>query len=1255
LLVILRVAIQAVPAGAFGQESPTAIGAGANVTETERARRLKERDQHRNAALRLANAGRLDDAAQEAEAALVVERNKLGELSHDVVESLSFLARLHEARGDWTAAANHLQELVSVRERQDLRQDWHVRDARQMLADLNRRAAMTPDQRQRLLWVRDQNQYAVSLSAKEQHQAAAAVMRGVLPAVRELMGEGHRDYATSLNNLAVQYQFMGDYRRAAPLFCQALEIRKNAVGENHPDYAGSLSSVGECYREMGEYHRAEPFSRRALEVRRQCLGEDHLDYAKSLNNLGLLYETLGDHGRAESLLSQALAVTKKAVGESDPRYATRLNNLGNLYQSMGDQLRAERLMLQAMEIWKNAAGENHLDFALSLNDLAELYRAMGDYAAALPLCRQALVVLKNSVGEHHPHYATALNNLGLLLWDMGDYTGAEPPLRQGTELLRELLRDDHPKYAMGMGNLGRFYQQMGDYPRAEKLLRQTSEILRTALGEHHPDYATSLCDLAVLYHGTRDFARAEPLVRRAAEVDRFAFGENHPRYAGKLEVLGVMHSHLGDYPLAEAALRRAMEITKKKAGEDCPRYGTLLNNLAMIYDARGDSAQAEALFRRALTILEKTVGQDHPFYAPILTNLALRRHSSGDSVEAASILERSLDFQTKFFDATGAGLGERSRLALLNKLRTSLDVYLSVGLEIKARPEVLYRRVLAWKGISATYQAEGILAREQTELKLVLEELASARGGLAQLAFTSPTPAQRQIWETQLDIIREHKERAEAAVGHHSGSCRAARQSARVGPDGVIAALPSGTVLVDLIVYSHFSSPPSGQHEFRQEPRLLAFALRRNRPIVCAALGPEKPVTDAVLNWHRAFRAGIPKARDQSAAVVARLVWEPLRTQLADARTVFVAPDGLLSSFPFAALPGRKLGAYLVEDVAIAYVGSGREAAALLTSPAQTDPGGFLAAGAIDFQADTGRVVPAPLGQRSLFVVPNERGGFAALPGTKAEGELARDVFRRAFPDQPAVLLTGAQPTESVIKKRLDGGHWRAVHLGTHGFFESPARVAALRSALRPDLPFALESKPTTADDGAAVLELAPFLMSGVLLAGGARDRDPSQSDPSSDAPPIEDGILTGEEVRSLDLRGTELVVLSACETGLGRVRYGQGVLGLQRAFHAAGARSVVASLWKVDDAATSVLMEQFYTNLWVKKVPKLEALRQAQITVLRNPGLVRARQTELAKRGIGEKAEKLPEGGKVSAPRADGARSDPSLSAAFVMSGDWR
>ena len=237
-------------------------------------------------------------------------------------------------------------------------------------------------------------------------------------------------------------------------------------------------------------------------------------------------------------------------------------------------------------------------------------------------------------------------------------------------------------------------------------------------------------------------------------------------------------------------------------------------------------------------------------------------------------------------------------------------------------------------------------------------------------------------------------------------------------------------------------------------------------------------------------------------------------------------------------------------------------------------------------------------------------------------------LFDAAFPQQQALVLTGAAPTEAAVKQQL-GRHWRYLHLATHGFFESPARVAAIRAGLKSD-GFGLAGVGSSEES--ASLALAPLLHSGVALVGAARKTEDAGPGAQGSLPDREDGILTAEEVQSLDLRGTELVVLSACETGLGQGYYGQGVMGLQRAFQAAGARAVVASLWKVDDAATTVLMEQFYTNLWSKKMPKLEALRQAQLTVLNNPGLVTARRAELAKqRGIDEKPEKLPDGGHIA------------------------
>jgi CHAT domain-containing protein len=287
------------------------------------------------------------------------------------------------------------------------------------------------------------------------------------------------------------------------------------------------------------------------------------------------------------------------------------------------------------------------------------------------------------------------------------------------------------------------------------------------------------------------------------------------------------------------------------------------------------------------------------------------------------------------------------------------------------------------------------------------------------------------------------------------------------------------------------------------------------------------------------------------------------------------------------------------------------------------------------------------------------------LPGTGPEVTRIRDAFLQADPHGPAELLTGSAATEGGIKERIGQHTWRFVHLATHGFYESPPRLIVLLRAAKSGGAHLGTLRPNDPEEQA--LGLLPFLRSGLALAGAERALEEKKDDTGTSDPAREDGLLTAEEVAALDLRGTEMVVLSACETGLGDLASGEGVLGLQRAFQAAGAKSVVASLWRVSDPATSVLMEEFYRNLLEKKLSKLEALRQAQLTVLRNPQRVRDRAEEL-KRRPGAKPVPLPEDGQNRRPGAkpvplpeDGGiketpvRSSPAWWAAFILSGDGR
>ena len=257
---------------------------------------------------------------------------------------------------------------------------------------------------------------------------------------------------------------------------------------------------------------------------------------------------------------------------------------------------------------------------------------------------------------------------------------------------------------------------------------------------------------------------------------------------------------------------------------------------------------------------------------------------------------------------------------------------------------------------------------------------------------------------------------------------------------------------------------------------------------------------------------------------------------------------------------------------------------------------------------------------------PSRDGSMKWVPlhGTLAEADGLRDLFKHEFAGARIDLLRRQGATVEAVREAAP--KYRYLHFATHGFFADPK----IRSAI------ALSDKPDSSIDRETILRQAtgehPGLLSGIVLTG-ANQR------------PVEgkgDGILTALEVGQLDLSGVDLATLSACETGLGKTAGGEGVLGLQRAFQTAGARTTVTSLWKIPDDATRSLMIDFYQNLWTKKLSKIEALRQAQLTLMREVVKTQAG----AKRGIELEADQPPD--------AD-HRLPPYYWAAFVLSGDWR
>jgi CHAT domain-containing protein/Tfp pilus assembly protein PilF len=985
---------------------------------------------------------------------------------------------------------------------------------------------------------------------------------------KEVLGERHPHYASSLNNLAVLYQAMGEHRKALPLLQQALRLRREVQGERHPNYAQSLSNLAGLYQVTGEYGKALPLYQQALGLYKEVLGERHPHYASSLNNLAALSKAMGEPGKALPLLQQALRLRKEVLGERHPDYASSLHNLAGLYQALGEHGKALPLYEQALRLYKEVRGERYPDYASSLNGLAMLYRDMGEHGKALPLFQQVLRLRKEVLGQRHPDYATSLSNLALLYRDMGEHGKALSLFQEALRLHKEVLGERHPHYALSLNNLAALHQDMGEPDKALPLFQQALRLRKEVLGQRHPDYATSLNNLALLYQDMGEYGKALPLLHQALRLCKEVLGERHPHYA------------------------------------------TSLNNLAALYQERHRASAAVVLSGQAL------------------------------AVKLAHVQD------------TLSAVDDRQRLILLSQASHSLSVFLTLATVLGVPPGELYRWVLGAKGVLASASRSRLtaLGRADPKLQQPLLRLQAARAGLARLVRMSPPPGEMVAWRERFDRLERDKRQAQEELAQASKDF--ARLLHRPSTAEVATALLVRTALVEFLAYKHFLRYDRSRHGWEWEPRLLAFVVRPGWPVALVPLGDSRAFDTAVRAWRRPLLGRSQAEPDPAVSAWLRQhLWLPLEKHLDGVKTVLIAPDGELANLPFAALPGSKPGSFLLEQYTFGAVASGRQ---LLDGPATLPAAGLLTVGGASFGTP----------QRP----------WRNLPGAALEAEQVQRLFRARFPAAGTRRLTGTDADRAAVLAALtprEKQRWRWLHLATHGYFE-PARtrlpaavpaagvvavaaapglagpLQALACVAAVDEPDVLDRRHGFDPSGrsARVHGRNPMLATGLVLAGANR--------------PEGDGVLTAEEISGLDLRGCELAVLSACQTALGKQEGYQGVLGLQRAFHDAGCAHLVASLWSVNDAATSVLMEDFYQQLWKHGRTPLEALRLAQLAVLKDPGRVRKREAELraalVKRGVSE--QELEQRGILAKARNRPAvgkgreRSPVAWWAAFVLSG---
>jgi CHAT domain-containing protein/tetratricopeptide (TPR) repeat protein len=982
-----------------------------------------------------------------------------------------------------------------------------------------------------------------------------------------LVADADKEYRAALAR-AKDLEGQGQYREALPYYQKALDLVPAVFGKDHINIAVIQQFIAGLYRRTGEYAKAEPLYRSSLDVLQTKLGKDHPAVGDALNNLANLYKEMGQYANAEPLYQRSVQIWE-AHDHAD--LATGLNNLALVYEEMGQYAKAESLYRRGLQTGEAKLGKDHPDVAYSLIGLASVYATMGQYAKAEPLCLRSLQIREAKLGKGHPQVADSLNDLGTLYHRMGLYAKAEPFYQRSLEIREARLGKDHPHVAASLNNLGLFYEDMGQDGKAESFYQRSLQILETKFGKDHPDVAAYLNNLANLYKNTGQYAKALPLYERS------------------------------------------LQIKEAKLGKDHPAMADALNNLATLYFDMGQYAKAEALYQGSLQISEDKLGKDHPGVGRTLNNLALLRAATGQWDSAATVMDRQRRNEAHHVGLVLPVLAPPEQLKFLTAGDHRLANALSLGLARRSDPGTLCRSatwLLNAKAVAQQALTDRVLlerdASDPTRRKII-GQLTAVRQQQAALALAVPKAGQEAERFRQLQDLADRQQRLEQQLVQAGGT---PSPKEWVDLDQVRAVMATDAMLIEVARFKVTNFGRKEGEKWYQPARYAVWLIpaKGHGDVRLIDLGEADKIDAAVEDVRKGLLAaqGSPtrksvitekgeaeaeKELQPALAALAKLVLQPLREHIDSRQQWLINPDGPLWLVPWAALPLDDK-TYAIEKHTIRYLVSGRD----LVTPAlqgkvKSDGSVIMADPDFDIAPQEATALTAkllgkqrPTNDEQLVAMDNPSGTRSAsavgrvvqLPGTAAEATAIKPKLQTYAGEEPWVYR-GKNALEGVFKAFRSP---KVVLLSTHGFFlEDQQFQDQDRAGLDGD------KKPVLTKGGK--LPENPLLRCGLLLAGC--------NQAAAAKPGQEDGVLTGLEIVGCDLRGTDLVVLSACETGLGQVRNGEGVAGLRQAFQLAGAQTVVASLWQVPDRDTALLMSDFFDSL-ARGNSKAEALREAQL-----------------------------------------------------------
>jgi CHAT domain-containing protein/Flp pilus assembly protein TadD len=778
---------------------------------------------------------------------------------------------------------------------------------------------------------------------------------------------------------------------------------------------------------------------------------------------------------------------------------------------------------------------DHINYSKVFADLGLLYATQGKYNSASQYTEQALEIRQQSLGENSVGYAASVNNRAVLYQDLAFFNEAEKDFITAKAAVKTIKTENSLEYAIVLNNESILLAEVGRFDEAITNLNQAVTILE-ADKRKSPNIQVGLrSNLALLYQRTGKFAEAETNYLRL-EKD---LGSSSPYYAGVLNNLALLYVQMNKPEKVEDYLKRAAAVYKTQFGEQSPNYAKVLADQGWFYRVKGRNAEAEPLLIKSLEIRELTLGANHPDYVRGREELAILYWKSQQWEKAYDhykvVMDKTIDFINQYFPP----MSEAEKTKFWDVTFPRFQRYNNFAIEASTTlPHIvadMFDYQTATKGLllNATSKVKTAIIRSGNP-ELIKDYLAwlDLKESLARYYSLSREEIEQQ--KINLDSIEQSGNRMEKSLSERSKDFSSGYATQKISFGEIKGLLTDQEAVVEIIHVRKYDQ------DFADDARYVALVMTK------AMDKPKLVVLDnggqLETRYAKFYRTSIQQKQADEHSYAQ--YWARIEPALQGKKAIFLSPDGVYNQMNVNTLKDPS-GAYLLNKYDVTIVGNSKDLIAIRKRVPVKKKDAFL----IGFPDYGGPAVPA-------------------LPGTKTE-----------LDGVSKVLKASGYTIKQWMQKDASEANMKAVkapglvHIATHGFF----------------------MKDTEVNEGIGIsLENAqenPLLRSGLLLAGASTTMSGKATvDLSSN----DNGVLTAYEAMNLNLDGTDLIIVSACETGLGDVKAGEGVYGLQRAFLVAGANAMVMSLWKVDDAATQQLMTNFYTN-WVKSGNKQKAFKLAQ------------------------------------------------------------